>query len=57
MKLEHERTNFGGVWHSDTAYLGEPPMGSLLLRARNTASGGDTLFANMYVAHERLVRG
>src|SRR6476661_3936600 len=27
-KLEHERTNFGGVWHSDTTYLSEPPMGS-----------------------------
>ena len=25
-KLEHERVNFGGVWHSDTAYLECPPM-------------------------------
>ena len=21
VKLEHERSNFGGVWHTDTAYL------------------------------------
>lgn len=27
MKLEHERTNFGGIWHSDTTYLQQPPMG------------------------------
>ena len=30
-KLEHERTNFGGIWHSDTTYLEQPPMGSMLL--------------------------
>src|SRR5271167_980785 len=30
-KLEHERVNFGGVWHSDTTYLAEPPMGTLLV--------------------------
>jgi taurine dioxygenase len=29
-KLEHERVNFGGVWHSDTTYLPQPPMASLL---------------------------
>ncbi|MFZ4761076.1 MAG: TauD/TfdA dioxygenase family protein, partial [Burkholderiaceae bacterium] len=24
-KLEHERVNFGGIWHSDTTYLEQPP--------------------------------
>ena len=28
-KLEHEKVNFGGVWHSDTTYLECPPMGSM----------------------------
>jgi taurine dioxygenase len=31
-KLEHEKVNFGGVWHSDTTYLEKPPMGSMLRR-------------------------
>lgn len=30
-KLEHEKTNFGGIWHSDITYLDVPPMGSMLL--------------------------
>src|SRR4029453_8669362 len=29
MKLEHERSNFGGIWHTDTAYLEMPPMGAM----------------------------
>ena len=31
IKLEHERINFGGVWHTDTTYLDEPPKGTMLL--------------------------
>jgi taurine dioxygenase len=56
-KLEHERVNFGGIWHSDTTYLEEPPMGSLLLAREVPQTGGDTLFANMYLAYETLSTG
>ena len=56
-KLEHERTNFGGVWHSDTTYLSEPPMGSMLFAVEVPPVGGDTLFANMFMAYERLSDG
>jgi taurine dioxygenase len=56
-KLEHERINFGGVWHSDTAYLEVPPMASMLLAREIPPAGGDTLFANMYLAYETLSAG
>jgi taurine dioxygenase len=57
IKLEHERFNFGGVWHSDTAYLERPPMGSMLYALEIPPYGGDTLFANQYRAYETLSEG
>jgi taurine dioxygenase len=57
LKLAHERVNFGGVWHSDTAYLDVPPMASMLVAREIPPFGGDTLFANMYLAYETLSDG
>ncbi len=57
IKLEHERLNFGGVWHSDTTYLERPPMASMLYAVEVPSYGGDTIFANQYMAYETLSEG
>jgi taurine dioxygenase len=57
VKLEHETSNFGGIWHTDTAYLETPPMGTMLIAREVPPYGGDTLFANQYLAYETLSDG
>ena len=57
VKLESERNNFGGVWHSDTTYLQVPPMASMLYAIELPPVGGDTEFANQYLAYETLSPG
>src|SRR6266446_6173631 len=57
VKLEHETKNFGGIWHTDTAYLETPPMGTMLIAREVPPHGGDTLFANTYLAYETLSEG
>lgn len=57
LKQEHERHNFGGIWHSDTAYLERPPMATMLIAREVPPVGGDTLFASGYAAYEALSDG
>ena len=56
-KLEHETVNFGGLWHTDTAYLAEPPVATMLIAREVPPHGGDTLFASLYAAYDALSDG
>lgn len=56
-KLEHERTNFGGMWHTDTTYLETPPSATMLLAHEVPPYGGDTEFSSMTAAYEALSEG
>ena len=52
---ENSKRVAGEVWHSDVSCDAEPPMGSILYMHETPENGGgDTMFANMYTAYERL---
>jgi taurine dioxygenase len=44
----------GEFWHSDVSCDEEPPLGTILQIHVLPEVGGDTLFANMYAAHDAL---
>ena len=57
VKEPEEKKNFGGAWHSDTAYLKQPPLATLLHAVQTPNHGGDTLFASTYASYETLSGG
>ena len=54
---ETDVNNFGGIWHSDTTYQAEPPMGTMLYGIEIPKYGGDTEWSNQYLAYESLSDG
>ena len=54
---EVKRFNFGGNWHSDWSFQETPPSFTLLHAREIPPYGGDTLFANQYLAFESLSAG
>jgi taurine dioxygenase len=47
----------GEDWHADTTMVAAPPMGAILYAIEVPAYGGDTLFANQYLAYDTLSEG
>ncbi len=47
----------GEDWHTDTTMVAEPPMGAILYAIEVPPYGGNTLFANQYLAYESLSPG
>ena len=47
----------GEDWHADTTMVAEPPMGAILYAIEVPPYGGDTCFANQYLAYETLSDG
>jgi taurine dioxygenase len=54
--MEGRRVNASSAaqWHQDLAYTDEPALGTFLLAKELPGLGGDTMFANQYMAYETL---
>ena len=57
IKTETDEVTFGGEWHSDTSYKRRPDLGTALYAREVPKTGGDTQFANMYFAYDKLSEG
>lgn len=52
-----DRHIVGEEWHADTTMVEAPPMGAILYAIEVPPHGGDTCFANQYLAYETLSDG
>jgi taurine dioxygenase len=57
IKEPNDVLNFANAWHSDLSYLPAPPSYTLLHAWEVPDHGGDTVWANQYLAYEQLSGG
>ena len=57
LKEPEEKLNFANAWHSDLSYLEAPPSFTVLYCLETPPAGGDTVWANQYMAFETLSGG
>lgn len=54
IKEEGDTSAFGEVWHTDQMFNPKPAKATILYAKETPDAGGDTLFANMYLAYDAL---
>ncbi len=54
IKEADDELNFANAWHTDLSYLPRPPAYTVLHAREIPPAGGDTLWANQYLAFETL---
>ena len=57
LKTPSDTYTFGSRWHSDQMFNPCPAKATMLYAKETPSAGGDTLFANMYLAYEALSDG
>jgi taurine dioxygenase len=54
LESDAKRPYVADRWHSDVTFEKCPPLGSILRAVAVPETGGDTMWANMYAAHDAL---
>ena len=54
IKEPSDELNFANAWHTDLSYLTAPPAYTVLHAREVPPAGGDTMWANQYLAYETL---
>ncbi|MBO6949766.1 MAG: TauD/TfdA family dioxygenase [Rhodospirillales bacterium] len=52
VKEPKDTYTFGNIWHTDQMFTPKPAKATILYAKETPAAGGDTMFANMYMAYD-----